>query len=226
MQLASRGQQDDRLLKEIVSPGSTDSEQELDESKGIADNVRVADDASASLPVETKPAKASLRRTMNLLDTTAFFVGGTIGSGIFITPATIHRETGSIGVSMLCWLVGMIISILGALCYVELGLLIPDTGGEYVYIMQAYSFRSRNKWLRTCGSLLGFLFVWTSILVIRPASTAIVVLTCSRYLIRPLYLDCEEIPESVLKIISVFIIGRCYWIWTPPKFNLPLVQIL
>ena len=198
----------EEISKDIASPDVTDSEQELLNG----DNERAADSGegdSVSLPRQgkAKPEKPGLRPVMNLLDVTAFFVGGTIGSGIFITPATIHRETGSIGVSLLCWLVGTIIAVFGGLCYVELCLLIPDTGGEYAYITRAYSFRNRNKWLRMFGSLLGFLFVWTSIMVLRPASSTIIILTCSRYLIRPLYLDCE-IPESVLKTLALFIISE------------------
>ena len=56
---------------------------------------------------------------MNILDITAVIIGGTIGSGIFITPASILVMTGSFGVSILCWLTGTLFSICGAFCYVD-----------------------------------------------------------------------------------------------------------
>ena len=181
----------------------------LDEGQGIrgAGKEEGEDNLLLSFHEKKKDGRGALRKVINLIDATAFLVGGTIGSGIFITPATILRETGSFGVSMVCWLVGMVISILGALCYIELGLLIPKTGGEYLYILNAYTFRNRNKWVESLGSLLAFLFTWTNIFVVRPSSTAIVTLTCARYLTRPFYIDCE-IPVSVLKILALFIISK------------------
>ena len=162
------------------------------------ENISVAEGAN--------PGKGSLLRAMNVFDATAFLIGITIGSGIFITPSTIQQGTGSFGVSMLCWLVGLVIAIVGGFCYIELALIIRKTGGDYAIIIQAYSFR--NQWLQAFGSLLAFLFGWTSLLISGPSSTAIVALTCCRYLIRPFYLDCDEIPESVLKALSLFTICK------------------
>ena len=201
-------------LEELASPDVTDSEQELlDGGKqsnapgGTGEGTGDSDSGVVSFPAKMKARRGALRKDMNFIDAIAFVVGGMIGSGIFITPATILQETGSFGVSMLCWLVGMVISILGALCYIELGLLIPKTGGEYMYILNAYTFRNRNKWVESFGSLLAFLFTWTTVFVIRPTSSAIVILTCVRYLTRPFYIGCE-IPVSVLKTLALFIISK------------------
>ena len=193
----------------MASPDITDSEQEqLDEGDRFSGAGKEEGEGNTpAFPQKKKDGRGALRKDINLIDATAFLVGGTIGSGIFITPAIILRETGSFGVSMLCWLVGMVISILGALCYIELGLLIPKTGGEYMYILNAYTFRNRNKWVKSFGSLLAFLFTWTNIFVVRPSSTAIVTLTCARYLTRPFYIGCE-IPVSVLKTLALFIISK------------------
>ena len=155
----------------------------------------------------SKQKKGTLHKGLNLLDAIAFIVSGTIGSGIFITPASILEKTGSFGVSMICWFAGMLIAMCGGLCYTELGLLIQRTGAEYVYILEAYSFRNRNKWTKLLGSLLAFLYTWTSILIIRPTSTSIIVLTCTRYLTRPFYVDCD-IPETLLKTLTISIISE------------------
>ena len=149
----------------------------------------------------------SLRKSMNILDATALIVGGTIGSGIFITPGVILEMTGSFGVSLLCWLAGTLIAILGGLCYIELALLLPRTGGEFVYILEGYSFNNCSKWTQLFGSLAAFLYSWTSIFVIRPSSIAIITLTCTRYLTRPLYID-SNIPENVLKYLALAILCK------------------
>ena len=179
-----------------ASPDATDSEVELLDRAGSA-TPAVVDDVSLG-------GRGSLHKGMNLLDAIAFVVSTIIGSGIFITPALILEKTGSFGVSMICWFAGMFIAICGGLCYIELGLLIPRTGAEYVYILQAYSFKNRNKWTKLLGSLMAFLYIWTTISVIRPTSTSIIALTCVRYLIRPFYIDCD-IPEGVLKCLAISI---------------------
>ena len=183
----------------MVSPDVTDSDMEL-----LVKEDKTEDPISLG---ENSQGKGYLRKRMNLLDSIAFVVGGIIGSGIYIRPAFILEKTGSFGVSMICWLAGMLIAIFGGLCYIELALLIPKTGGEYVYILEGYSFKKRNKWTELLGSLMAFLYTWTAITVIRPTSTSIIVLTCSRYLIRPIYIDCD-IPEGVVKCLAISILSK------------------
>jgi L-type amino acid transporter 9 len=178
-----------------VSPDVTDSEAEL-----LEDVVKEKGTGESG-----DEGKGSLRRGINLLDATGMVIGGIIGSGIFITPAIILDLTGSFGVSMLCWVAGMIIAVCGGLCFVELALLHPRTGGAMVYILEAFSFKNRNKWTRLLGQLLAFLYSWASIVIIRPTSLSIISLACTRYLSRPFYLDCE-IPKTLLKCLALAII--------------------
>lgn len=201
----------ERQLSDLpqASPESiTDSEIELlsNGDNGVAAGAESGSpetEGAVTFPQETRTGKPpSLRKGMSLIDTIALIVGGIIGSGIFITPASILENTGSFGVSMLCWFAGMVVAILGGLCYLELSLLIPRTGAEYVYIMEGYSFRNRNKWTKLLGSLLAFLYTWAGIIIIRPTSVSIIILTCVRYLTRPFYLDCD-IPGGVLKTLAI-----------------------
>ena len=192
----------------VASPDVTDSKVEQDGTTVQEAAAKV--ERKVSFPEEK--GKGTLRKDMNLIDAIAFVVGVIIGSGIFITPALIMEETGSFGVSMICWVAGAVIAIYGGLCYIELGLLIPRTGSEYVYILQAYSFKNRNKWTQLLGSLMAFLYTWTAIIIIRPTSTSIITLTCVRYLTRPFYIDCD-IPEGVLKCLAISILSEqlfCY----------------
>ena len=150
----------------------------------------------------------TLKKEINLFSAVGYVVGGIIGSGIFITPKTILCLTGSFGLSLVVWVIGGVIAAAGGLCYVELGLLIRKSGGEYSYLKEAYSFRNKYKVFEVLGSLLSFVFVWGSMLIIRPSSVAIIALTCARYLVRPFYIDCETVPIAPVKLLTLSIIRK------------------
>lgn len=185
-----------------ASPDVTDSETELLERSDTAIPKVCAKDGTKE---EAEEGRGSLKRGINLFDATTMFVGGILGSGIFITPAIILEQTGSFGVSMLCWVFGTFVGIISGLCFVELALLIPRTGGELVYILEGYSFKNRNKWTTFLGGMMAFLYSWTGTTIIRPASLSIIVLTCTKYLIRPIYLGCD-IPENLRKCVALSIL--------------------
>src|SRR5438309_11200103 len=76
-----------------------------------------------------------LLRTLRFHDLLLLFIGGVIGSGIFRTPGPILRQVqGSVGLALLVWTVGGVLSLFGALTYAELAAVNPDAGGLYCYI--------------------------------------------------------------------------------------------
>src|SRR5206468_2398604 len=102
-----------------------------------------------------------LRRTLGFPDLVLITVGTTIGSGIFLVPGIVLRETGArSGVALAVWAVAGVLSLLGALTYAELGGMFPGAGGLYAYIRDAF------------GPLPAFLFGWTSFVVIGSGSIA------------------------------------------------------
>ncbi len=151
-----------------------------------------------------------LKRELNLFSAVAYLVGTIIGSGIFITPRTILCRTGSFGTSLIVWVIGGIAAMAGGLCYIELGLLVRKSGGEYSFIKEAYSFKKKYRVLELLGSLLSFLYIWCSVFVIRSSSLAVITLTCAQYLIQPFYIGCNsnDIPDSAVKLISLTIISK------------------
>ena len=108
-------------------------------------------------------AKApDLLRELNVWHATAIVAGTIIGSGIFLVPKEMMEDVGSAGLVYLAWIVGGLLSFFGAVTYAELGATRPWSGGEYVYIRDAY------------GPLAGFLDGWTWFLIAKPASIATV----------------------------------------------------
>jgi len=101
-----------------------------------------------------------LRRTLTARDIAVITCGTVIGSGIFLTPGGVLRNSGSVGVSMLVWLGGGILTLLGALTYAELGCSRPGAGGLYAYLRDAF------------GPIAAFTFGWTLFVVIASGSAA------------------------------------------------------
>jgi len=117
---------------------------------------------SAVSTVGSGTGKPELVRGLNVWHATSIVAGTIIGSGIFLVPAEMMQAVGSAGLVYLAWVVGGFLSFFGALTYAELGAVRPYSGGEYVYVRDAY------------GSLPAFLYAWTWFLVAKPASIATV----------------------------------------------------
>ena len=120
--------------------------------------------------MSNSPEPPKLARVLTLLDATMINVGGIIGSGIFMVPATIALLTGSTSLILAVWVFGGLISLFGALSIAELGAAMPRTGGQFVYLNEAY------------GPVWGYLYGWSCVAVINTASIAAVGVAFSEYL--------------------------------------------
>src|SRR5229473_3603329 len=131
-----------------------------------------------------------LLRTLRHRDLLLLFVGSVIGSGIFRTPGPILRQVdGSVGLALLVWTVGGVLSLLGALTYAELAAANPEAGGLYCYIRDAF------------GRMSAFLYGWCLFLVIASGSVAALARVFSEYLAKVIPLSpAGETITSVLMI--------------------------
>ena len=129
-----------------------------------------------------------LRRDLTLLDSTMVNVGTMIGSAIFIVPATIAAYTQSSLLSVIIWVAGGLVSLLGALSVAELSAAMPHAGGQYVYLQKAY------------GPLWGFLYGWTAFMVINTASIAAISVGFAAYL--GYFFPLEESGLKIAAIVS------------------------
>src|ERR1700757_1908601 len=117
---------------------------------------------SQTVSPQAHKTPADLPRVLGASQAMAIVVGTIIGSGIFLVPREMMREVGSSSLVYLAWIVGGILSLIGAMTYAELGAMMPFAGGEYVYLRGAY------------GDTTAFLYMWTWFAVAKPASIAAV----------------------------------------------------
>lgn len=112
-----------------------------------------------------------LERTLRLRDLIVICIGAVIGSGIFIVPSTVLRQTGGDPtIALAVWVAAGVLSLLGALTYGEMGAMHPEAGGLYVYMREAF------------GPFLAFLYGWTLFFVIASGSVAALAAAFTGYL--------------------------------------------
>ncbi len=103
-----------------------------------------------------------LIRGLGLWAATAIVIGAMIGQAVFLVASDMSREVGSMWKVLVVWIIGGVVVLFGAFCYAELGAAMPEAGGDYIYLG------------RGIGSLWGFLFGWTSSMIMRPGALAVV----------------------------------------------------
>lgn len=145
-----------------------------------------------------QPAEHVFKRKVKLKDATAIVIGSMIGSGIFIVSCDIARTVGSPGWLLVVWLISGILTIIAALSYGELASLMPEAGGQYVYLRMAYN------------PLIGFLFGWALFLVIQGGSIAAVAMAFGKFtgVIFPWFSEQNVLVDfGFLKFNSVHLIA-------------------
>ncbi|XP_060534790.1 b(0,+)-type amino acid transporter 1-like isoform X2 [Cylas formicarius] len=150
---------------------------------------------------EPTPSKGPVRlkRELGLFSAINMILAVMIGSGIFVSPASALKYSGSVGMAIVVWTVCGLVSLLGALAFAELGTVIPRSGAEYAYFMDSFG-PLHPFW----GRLPAFLYSWLMVVIIRPAEVAVIVLTFSEYLCQPV-LDvlCVEDRRDVGQVVKI-----------------------
>lgn len=131
---------------------------------------------------------------LGLFDASMLVIGTMIGSGIFVTSVSIAQDVGSTGWLLAVWALAGVMTVIGALSYAELASMMPQAGGQYVFLREAYS------------PLWGFLYGWTCFLVIQTGSIAAVAVAFAKYfgVLVPTWGTDANVPKDVGAIRGFF----------------------
>ena len=130
-----------------------------------------------------------LKRELGLLDAIMINAGTMIASAIFIVPATVAAAVQGTAVMTLVWVIGGIVSLLGALSIAELAAAYPEAGGQYAYLREAY------------GTVWAFLYGWANFAVINTASIAAIAVGFARYI--GFFTPLSEAAIRIIAILSI-----------------------
>ncbi|MDD8014323.1 MAG: amino acid permease [Acidobacteriota bacterium] len=153
------------------------------------------------MEVAAAPGKSriDLPRALGLWDIICIVIGGVIGSGIFLTPKDIAADVEAPLLIFAVWIVGGILSFFGALAFAEMGAALPEAGGMYVYLREAY------------GPLLSFLFGWTLFLVIDSGAVAtLAVAFASNYL--PQFFEMTPLVQKAVAVALIVFLASVNYI--------------
>ncbi len=115
---------------------------------------------------------SGLKKEFGLFTAVCAVVNMVLGSGLFYTPSIILSHTGSFGLSISLWIAGGVVTLCGALCYLEFALMVKKSGSTYIYIKEAYSFGRRKPWMEQFGSFCAFVVAWTNVIILQPLAHA------------------------------------------------------
>jgi APA family basic amino acid/polyamine antiporter len=168
--------------------------------------------AQPAVDVATPP-EGDFKRELGLFDSTMVVAGSMIGSGIYIVSAAMARQLGSPGWLLAAWVLTGALTITAALSYGELAAMMPQAGGQYVYLREAYS------------PLWGFLYGWTLFTVIQTGTIAAVgvafarylgvlfpAIAEDRYLVAPIHLSSGyAVSLSTAQLVGILLIAFLTW---------------
>lgn len=148
----------------------------------------------------------ALQTHMGLRSGVMMTVGSIIGTGIFLVPKGVLLQTGSVGMSLVVWIVCGLICMLQSLSYIELGTTFSKSGGDYTYLNIMY------------GDLIPFMYLWVVIVVTGPAGKAIGAITFANYVLAPFFPDCV-IPPTAIRMIAGLVLCKYAQTFAQPGTN-------
>ncbi len=138
---------------------------------------------------EIRDESASRPAHLGLWDATSLVVGIIIGVGIFQTPASVFDHSPQLIPALATWLIGGLLALVGAFCFAELSSAYPHSGGEYVYLTRAF------------GPIVGFVFAWTQLTLIRPGSIGAAAYIFAIH--AGILLDCGDAPLPLIALAAI-----------------------
>lgn len=154
---------------------------------------RIRDTNEASLETGNS---SRLAARLGMFDATMVVMGGIIGSGIFINPYVVAELVHTPALILGAWIAGGVLALVGAFVYAELADRMPEVGGQYAYLREAYH------------PVVGFLYGWVELFVIGAGGTAAVAVTFAKYFCELTQTRLSETPIAVIAVV-IFILINC-----------------
>jgi APA family basic amino acid/polyamine antiporter len=132
-----------------------------------------------------------LAHRLGLFDTTMLVMGGMIGSGIFMNPSLVARPVHTSLLILVAWIFGGLVALIGAFIYAELSSRLPEVGGQYAYLREAFH------------PLLAFLYGWVLLLVVQTGGMAAVSVIFARYFVD---LTGFDVPVSAVAVVALTVL--------------------
>ena len=145
----------------------------------------------AAITEPTTEAAPDLQRRVGLFDATMIVMGGIVGAGIFINPYVVARQVHTPVMILAVWVAGGVVAMLGAFVYAELAARMPNVGGQYAYLRDAFH------------PVAGFLYGWVLLLVIQTGGMAAVTVTFARYFLE---LTAWPISERTVAVVTIILL--------------------
>lgn len=145
-----------------------------------------------SVVIEQKDVQ--MKKSISLFHCVSIMFSVTGHVSVFIAPSAVLTYTGSVGLSLIMWVIGGLINLCLALCYTELGTMFPKSGGAYAYILETF------------GDFAGFMIAWGYLALIMAPFWAFGAYSVSVYILKPFFMNCDP-PEMGILMLSMFILG-------------------
>ncbi|XP_053970767.1 b(0,+)-type amino acid transporter 1-like [Hylaeus volcanicus] len=144
--------------------------------------------------------KVELKRELGLFSAVSIILAVMIGSGIFVSPTSALERSGSVGFCLIVWTSCGVLSLLGALAFAELSTVVPRSGAEYAYFIEAFTPLHRYA-----GQIPAFICSWVYVVLLRPAEVAVVMLTFAEYSVQPFSTYLNDLPDESMQQLKKFI---------------------
>lgn len=136
--------------------------------------------------------KVILKPVVGIFGAISFIVGSIIGTGIFLSPTgVLDGVSGSVGWSLIVWVVCALIAACGAYCFVELGTIFRKSGGEFTFLDEVY------------GPMVGYVRAWIMFFMGGPVWSSLQCIVIASYVTTPFFGPCTEAPYPAVRLLSI-----------------------
>ncbi|XP_032668750.1 b(0,+)-type amino acid transporter 1-like [Odontomachus brunneus] len=149
---------------------------------------------------ERSTGKIELKRELGLFSAVSIILAVMIGSGIFVSPTSALERSGSVGFCLIVWISCGVLSLFGALAFAELSTVVPRSGAEYAYFIEAF-----GPLHAYAGQIPAFTCSWIYVMLLRPAEVAVIILTFAEYSVQPFSGLLGDLPAESMATLKKLI---------------------